>query len=410
MAFPGIGAGTVYALLFVSLYFEVFMLVSFLEYLFVRRTEETPGAAYEPSVAIVVPCYNEAAGVRATLESLLALEYPEEKLEIIVVDDGSTDDTLAIARTFESRGIRVLPKENGGKHTAMNLALAHTDAELIGCLDADSIVKPDALQHAVAAFSDERVAAVTPAIHVKDPKTWLQHMQEVEYRLALFNRFVLASLGSAFITPGPFSFFRASIVRSLGGWRHAHSTEDMEMAMRIQEAGYAIANAPKANVYTTAPRTLPRLYRQRVRWTYGFIQNLRDYRHMLGSIEFGNLGLFVLPVALVSIGTGMFFFVRIVANLIVSGVQAYERYSLTGTLPHYHFDSFYINTSAMMFLVLASVGLVIALIAAGSWIGHESRRPPLSTPLFILFYGFIAPLWLFAAVARAWLRTGVRWR
>lgn len=407
-----ISAGMVYALLFVSLYFEVFMLVSFLEHLFARRAPKAPtvGEMYEPSVAIVVPCFNEATGIRATIESLLALKYPKEKLDIIVVDDGSTDATYSIARTFESRGVRVFSKENGGKHTAMNFALARTDAELIGCLDADSIVKPDALLHVVAAFCDTRVAAVTPAIHVKEPTTLLQHLQEVEYRLALFNRFVLASLGSAFITPGPFSFFRAAVVRSLGGWHYAHSTEDMEMAMRIQDAGYAIANVPHAHVYTTTPRTLRRLYRQRVRWTYGFIQNLRDYRHMLGNIEFGNLGIFILPITLISIGTGMFFFIRMVANVITSALHAYTRYNLTRTLPYYHFDLFYINTSALMFLVTACVALIIGLIAAGSWIGHESRRPPLSTPIFILFYGFIAPLWLFTAVARAWLRTGVRWR
>jgi hypothetical protein len=131
---------------------------------------------------------------------------------------------------------------------------------------------------------------------------------------------------------------------------------------------------------------------------------------MLGTTRFGHLGLFILPIALISVGTGMFFFVRIVLDLITSAWQTYERYALTGALPQYSFDFFYINTSMLMFLVFLSVGLVVLLISAGSWIGHESRRPPLSTPLFVLFYGFIAPLWLFAAVARATLRTGVRWR
>lgn len=404
----GIATGLVYALLFISLYFEVFLLISFLRYLS-SRSATSRNAPYEPRVAVVVPCFNESAGIAATLDSLLALEYPADKLQIIVVDDGSTDDTLAIARSYEPR-VTVLAKENGGKHTAMNYALAHTDAEIMGCLDADSTVKPDALRHAVAAFTSPQIAAVTPAIHVKDPSSLLQHMQVVEYRLALFNRFMLAGLGSTFITPGPFSFFRTAVVRELGGWRSAHSTEDMEMAMRIQEAGYAIANAPKVSVYTTAPHSLPKLYRQRVRWTYGFLQNLRDYRHMLGTTRFGHLGLFILPIALISVGTGMFFFVRIVIDLITSAWQTYERYALTGALPQYSFDFFYINTSMLMFLVFLSVGLVVLLISAGSWIGHESRRPPLSTPLFVLFYGFIAPLWLFAAVARATLRTGVRWR
>ncbi len=398
----------VYTLLFASLYVEVFMLITFLEYVGERSGRAVASGMPFPKTAVIVPCFNEAAGIEATLRSLLALNYPPELLEVIVVDDGSTDDTLARARSFEPR-VRVLTKENGGKHSAMNRGLAETTAEIVGCLDADSIVHPDALLEIVAGFADPRVAAVTPAIHVKSPQTLLQYMQEAEYRLALFNRFILAKLGSMFITPGPFSFFRADVIRSLGGWRSAHSTEDMDVAMRIQTSGLLIANAPKAHVYTATPNTFRKLYRQRVRWTYGFLQNLRDYRHILGNAEFGNLGLFVLPLALLSVFIAMFFFIRSAIDIAMTSYGAYERYLLTGNWPEYHFNLFYINTSAFAFLAFVSLGLVLALIAAGSWIGHESRRPPLSTPLFLI-YGMITPLWLFAAVVRAGLRTGVRWR
>lgn len=291
----------------------------------------------------------------------------------------------------------------------MNFGLAHTCAELVGCLDADSVVKPDALLHIVSAFADKRVAAATPAIHVKQPHTILQYMQEAEYRLALFNRFILAKLGSMFITPGPFSFFRTALVQELGGWKSAHMTEDMEMAMRIQATGGLIANAPRAHVYTATPRTLGTLYHQRVRWTYGFLQNLRDYRHVLGNAQFGNLGMFILPLAFISVFTAMFFFARSVIDLATSSYDTYSYFALTGIWPVYHFNAFYINTSAFVFLAFVSLALVLALIAAGSWIGHETRRPPLSTPLFLLF-GFITPIWLFAAVVRAGLKTGVRWR
>jgi len=244
---------------------------------------------------------------------------------------------------------------------------------------------------------------------VKTPQTILQYMQEAEYRLALFNRFILAKLGSMFITPGPFSFFRTQLVRELGGWKSAHMTEDMEMAMRIQGTGRHIANAPRAHVYTATPRSFGCLYRQRVRWTYGFLQNLRDYRHVLGSPQFGHLGVFILPLAFVSVFIAMFFFVRSVVDLALTSYDTYAYVALTGVWPAYQFNPFYINTSAFMFLAAVSLGLVLALIAAGSWIGHETRRPPLSTPLFLLF-GFLTPLWLFTAVVRAGFRTGVRWR
>ena len=194
-----------YVFLFVSLYFEVFLLVSFIDSRRRRASQAASAEAYEPTVAIIVPCWNEEKTLGGTVQSLLALDYPADKFEILIVDDGSRDGTLAIAHAFETfPQVRVFHKENGGKHSAMNLALANTSAELIGCLDADSVVAPGALRHIVHVFQNEKVGAVTPAIHIKKPVNLLQHMQEAEYRLGLFVRFTLASIGSMYITPGPF--------------------------------------------------------------------------------------------------------------------------------------------------------------------------------------------------------------
>jgi cellulose synthase/poly-beta-1,6-N-acetylglucosamine synthase-like glycosyltransferase len=404
------GTAATYTLLFVSLFYEVFLLVVFLERKLRREKAVQALPASLPSAAIIVPCYNEEKTLAATLHSLLALTYPADKLQIIVVDDGSTDGTLALARTFEPQ-VTVLHKENGGKHTAMNLGLAQTDAEFVGCLDADSVVAPEALMAIVPVFADENVAAVTPGIHTKEPGNVLQHMQHVEYRLSVFNRFMLAALGSAFITPGPFSIFRTAVVRELGGWRYAHSTEDMEMALRIQEAGYQIANAPGAVVHTATPVTLKHLFRQRVRWTYGWLRNAVDYRHMFGNLRYGNLSLLVLPSAIISIGAGIFFFLRLLYGFAVLLVHEYIRVSATGSLPRPESPSlFYMNTSAMWFIVCAAVVIVLTLISLGSRIGTGKSRPPIGTPLFLAFYSFLVPLWLSAAVIRAVFRTGVRWR
>jgi cellulose synthase/poly-beta-1,6-N-acetylglucosamine synthase-like glycosyltransferase len=403
-------AGVTYVLLFISLYFEVFLLVSFLERRLGKSTVQMLSLTF-PSVAIVVPCYNEEKSIVGTLTSLLALDYPKEKLEILVVDDGSSDKTLELARSLATdTRIRVFSKENGGKHTAMNYALAHTDAEFIGCLDADSTVEPHALKHITAVFENARVAAVTPGIHAKETNNLLQHMQKVEYRLSIFNRFMLAELGSAFITPGPFSIFRTSVIRELGGWKHGHSTEDMEMALRMQMAGHLIANCPAATVYTSTPPTFRKLFKQRVRWTYGFLRNAADYRHMVGSRRYGNLGLFILPTALISIVTAIYFFVRIMMEFAQQSFNEYTRISVTNSFPFPHFDIFYFNTSAMWVLVWLAVALILVLISAGSFIGTGSRKLPAGTPLFILFYCFLVPLWLATALFRATFRLGVRWR
>jgi len=409
-----IGLNIVYVFLFISLYFEVFMLVSFIQSRMergMRRGILRHDESHMPTVAIVVPCFNEEKTVAGTITSLLTLDYPHDKIEIIVVDDGSKDATLAVARRFESdRRVRVFHKENGGKHTAMNYALAHTDAELIGCLDADSIVDPKALKEIAPVFQNPEVAAVTPGILIKKPENILQHMQNAGYGLGIFSRFTLASLGSAFITPGPFSIFRTSVVRDLGGWRHGHSTEDLEMALRIQERGDVIGNAPRAIVYTGTPRTFKALFRQQVRWTYGFLRNAVDYRHMFGNKSYGNLGLVILPMALISIGIAIFFFVRIVLFAMFEIAHLVTRIEITGLMPRFSFDLFYVNTSALWFIIYVSVVLVIVLISIGSFISTGNRRPPMGVVPFVLFYSLLAPLWLGTAVVRAIFKTGVKWR
>ena len=410
----GIVAGITYFCLFVSLYFEVFMMVTFLQLKFARSKSVSPVADRTnlPTVAVIVPCFNEEKSLANTLHSLLALDYPTDKLEIIVVDDGSRDNTLSIARMFEGDPrVRVFHKENGGKHSAMNFALAHTQATLIGCLDADSTVASSALLHITPVFNNKDVAAVTPGILIKKPVTLLQHMQNAEYRLSVFNRFTLAALGSAFITPGPFSIFRTAVIREAGGWKHGHSTEDLEMALRIQNMGYLIANAPKAVVYTGTPTSIPALFRQRVRWTYGFLRNAIDYRHMFGSRKYGNLGIIILPTALLSIAIALYFFTRTFYLLVVSIIREITRIQIMGfTFKAPTFSLYYVNTSAIWFLIFVSIMLVLVLISIGSMIGTGKRRPPIGTPLFVVFYSFLVPLWLGTAVIRAIFKTGVRWR
>lgn len=411
----GLEAGSilVYALLFISLYFEVFMLVAFIEHRRRPTAERRRATGVLPKTCIVVPCYNEERTIGATLRSLLSLAYPKDKLQIIVVDDGSTDHTYSEAMCFANDPrIRVVRKENGGKHSAMNAALALTDAELIGCLDADSEVERGALLEIAPLFADARIAAVTPGIHVRAPKTLLQHMQHVEYRLSIFNRFILAFLGSTFITPGPFSIFRTSVIRKLGGWRYAHSTEDMEMALRIQEAGHLIANAPRAAVHTYTPPHFRALIRQRVRWTYGWLRNAADYRHMIGNRRFGNLSAMILPYSFASIIITLALFFYFLWQSISALSHELTRVQTVGVQPpaFQEYSFFFFNTSAILILVWFSVLLILILISIGSRIGTGSPRLPLSTPLFVAFYSFLAPLWLSAALVRAAFKTGVRWK
>lgn len=401
-------------LLFITLYFEVFMLISLLEKRpFGRNIQNIfPEPHALPKVCIAVPCYNEESTVGITIESLLALDYPKHLLEITVVDDGSTDGTHTAATQYaHDPRIKIFQKENGGKHSALNVALANTDAEFVGCLDADSYVIKDALMLIISVFTNKNVAAVTPGIHIQQPKNLLQHMQKAEYRLGVFTRAAFADMGSVFITPGPFSIFRTNAVRSVGGWKHAHSTEDLELGLRLQETGHTIRNQPFAAVFTKTPSTIRTLIHQRVRWSYGFLRNAIDYRHMIGNLKYGNLGILALPIALFSVAAVLYFAVLMTYKGITT-VTGWVSYVLTthsiGTLS---FDLFYFNTSMLGIAIYFSIAIILLLIMLGSHIsGTTKDHVLLGLPIFILFYGFFTVAWFSIAVARATFKTGVRWR
>ena len=191
-----------YCSLFVSLFFEVFLLITYLEVKGEIEREDklvSRKTGYFPTVTIVVPCFNEEKTVRNTVESLLALDYPKDRLSLILVNDGSKDGTLVALRQFASHPrIMVLDKENGGKHTAVNLALENVKSELVGCLDADSFVAAEALKKIVPYFDDEKVMAVTPSIKVHEPKNILQYIQKTEYSWSIFLRRMLSSMGALY--------------------------------------------------------------------------------------------------------------------------------------------------------------------------------------------------------------------
>lgn len=218
-----------YISLFISLFFEVFLLITYLEVreeLKLEAENLKRGLKQFPSLTVIVPCFNEEKTVAKTINSILNLDYPKDKVSIIAVDDGSTDNTLNILKSYESNPqITVLSKANGGKHTALNFALEKVNTDLVGCLDADSFVTSDTLKRIVPFFEDKSTMAVTPSIRVYEPQNILQHIQRVEYSWGIFLRRMLSSLQAIYVTPGPFSIFRTQVFRDLGSYRVGHNTD-----------------------------------------------------------------------------------------------------------------------------------------------------------------------------------------
>lgn len=404
-----------YPFICIAVFFESFLLVTLLSKPARAARARTPGTA-TPSVAIIVPCYNEATTVAGTCDSLLALDYPKEKLEIILVDDGSSDETpAAMARFNNNPQVRIIRKENGGKHTALNVGIATTQAEFIGCLDADSFVEPGALREIIPCFANPRVAAVTGAMSVYKPGNMLQHMQNAEYIFGITLRHTISSINGLYVTPGPFSFYRHAAIEELGGFRHAHQTEDMEMALRIQQAGYEIENAPRARVYTKAPHTLAKLVKQRTRWTSGFLRNiLGEYRGLVGNRRHGALGMLVLPTALIAIVSSLFAFSMLIFQIIRNAFHALEvragiplSYSL---VPHNSLDWFYFPITPYLLLGIGMLLASFSLILVGKRISKTPGNIVAGLFSYTVLYAFVVPLWLLRATADVSIGKHRGWR
>lgn len=409
-----------YPFLFVTIFFESFVLVTFLSAP-ARRARARPIAsatdAALPTVAIIVPCLNEGETVAATADSLLALQYPKEKLSIILVDNGSTDDTPSImARYAGYPQVTILREERRGKHNAVNAGIAATSAELIGCLDADSFVEPDALLEIIPSLRDGSVGATTAAMSVHKPGNLLQHMQNAEYIFGITLRHVLSSINGIYVTPGPFSLYRREAVLALGGFREGHKTEDLEMALRLQRAGYWIENAPRARVYTKAPRTVGSLLAQRTRWTTGFMRNVGfEYRDLIGNRRYGALGMVVLPIGFTAIASGIVIFCLALFRLAERALAAWQiRAGIPASyawVPHsVGFDWFYLPSSLYILLGMATIAGSLVMITVGKRLSHTPGSLLSGLVAYVFLYGLIAPLWLIRATADVALGRKRTWR
>jgi cellulose synthase/poly-beta-1,6-N-acetylglucosamine synthase-like glycosyltransferase len=399
--------------MFVSLYFEIFLLVTFFEGSKKITNGENDVVDYK-TVTIFVPCFNEEKTVAATIESLLALDYPKDKLSIFVIDDGSTDGTWSVVQSFKNNPqVSLFKKENGGKWTALNFGLARATTELVGCLDADSFVDKNALKNIVRRFKNEKIMAVAPAIIVHKPKTLIQIMQKAEYTLSLFIRFVFALLGSIYITPGPFSIFRKEVFDKLGGYKHAHNTEDLEVALRMQTHGMKIDNAHDAFVYTVTPRTVRALFKQRLRWIHGFLENMLDYRALLFKRKHGTLSVFILPIAILSIFSALYFsFIMLKAAAVSASNKLAHLSAIDFNIDwrNWAFDWFYVHTEAIVILGLILAAITVAIILLGRYLADRKIRFSKDILFFILLYSFIAPWWLAKAVYNTLLSRKTSWR
>jgi cellulose synthase/poly-beta-1,6-N-acetylglucosamine synthase-like glycosyltransferase len=406
-----------YVFTFCAVYVEIFFLFTFIERKdeIVVRLDDRPDRVY-PAVTIIVPCWNEENTVKGTVDSLLALDYPKDKLHIMLVDDGSTDNTWSVLQGFTNiPGIQVFQKENGGKHTAMNLGITQATTDFIGCLDADSFVTDSALKRMMPYFDDAEVMAVSPSIIVSDPKRHIEWAQKIEYQLSVYIKKMLGLMNGIHVTPGPFSIYRTAVFKNLGLYRLAHKTEDMEIAYRMHEHGYRIEQCHDAVVNTKTPPTMYKLYRQRLRWIYGFINNTIDYRRLLFRKKYGTFALFTVPAGIVSIFAASYLFIFMLyswAKIIMHKILQIQAVGVPAATigGHVTLDWFFVSTHALVFISFILYGFVFLSLLIGSKMATGKFRPSFAMLWYIVIYSIIAPLWIISAIYNTVARRETAWR
>ncbi len=267
-------------------------------YLHYKREKNEPNLTLidkTPLVTVVVPAYNEERAIGKTVNALLQLSYPNK--EIIVVDDGSTDRTLEAAKKYAQNDFtRVISKPNGGKWSALNTGIRDAKGEFIVCIDADTLLDPEAIQQLLRHFSDPDVAAVAGNVKVANRQNVLTKLQALEYIVGInLYRRSEANLENVTVVPGPIGAFRASVIKEIGLFAGDTFAEDADVTLRILKAGYKTMYEPRAIGYTEAPASMTSLAKQRYRWYRGSFQVLSKHKDMTFKRKYKRTGTFVMP-------------------------------------------------------------------------------------------------------------------
>ena len=259
------------------------------------QSARAPRSALTPAVSVVIPAFNEEKVITRTVASMLASDYGGP-LEILVVDDGSNDGTAAAVEAIRDKRVRLISQANAGKARALQNAVNHASGEIVVFADADTQFDINAVRTLVAAFTDDRIGAVSGQARVGNLRTFVARCQELEYACSFnLDRRAYAAWNCITVVPGAISAVRREAIEAAGGFSCETLAEDTDLTLSIHRAGYRIAYAPEAVAKTEAPETMRQLARQRFRWAFGTLQCIWKHRDLTFNPRFKALGWFSLP-------------------------------------------------------------------------------------------------------------------
>ncbi len=256
-------------------------------------------STYKPRVSIIVPAYNEEKVVARTIETLIEADYPNK--EIIVVDDGSQDNTYRVALEYVRKGIKVVKRPNGGKFAALNTGIAVSTGEIIVTVDADSMIARASLSEMVRGFENPDVAGVAGNLKVFNRTNLLTKLQTLEYIVQIqIVRRAFENFGSLTVASGAFSAFRKTALQEAGYYDPDYLLEDFDITIKLLKSHQVLHGSNEAVCYTEAPETLRDVYRQRLSWFRGDYQNFWKHRDAFFNPRFGIMSKLTFPYMLLS--------------------------------------------------------------------------------------------------------------
>lgn len=357
----------IFFLSFLAFFFFIWFIVPLAVYQRSANSETISPSEPLPRVSIIVPAYNEEGYIGRCLDHILASEYPTEKCEIVVIDDGSSDGTFEEAKSRVGPNITLHSKQNEGKHAALNDGLAYTTGEIVVIVDADSFLEPDALSKAVGTLqADSAIGGVAGNVRVVNRRNSVSRLQTLEYIVGI-NTFRRAFdfFGVIPVVPGCLGAFRREALADACGYDGDTLTEDFDVTIKVLKAGWQVKHTT-ATVWTEAPYSWRDLYRQRLRWNQGNIEVMLKHWKVFTEDGSGYLRHLVFPFHLITV---------LLAPLVtVAVVVAIGLSLLNGTA----------TAVASMVSYFVFIGGLVAVLALRVE-GESLRLVPSAIPLMILY-------------------------
>jgi len=397
----------VYIVLF---FFGIYFLTMFMLIFSKNRKKlyDFPKLKKFPSISILVPALDEEDTIADTINYLLKIDYPSDKKEIIIINDGSKDKTKRIIEGFvkKNKNVFLLDKENSGKADSLNRGIKMAKGELIAVADADSYPNKDVFMKMVGHFEDKNVGAVTSRVLVRNKEGFLGKFQDIDYRVIAWSRKVLDYVNSVYVTNGPMSIYRKSILKEVGGFDTKNLTEDIEVTWHILSKGYHTRMSYDAKVYTKVPSKFKDWMNQRVRWNLGGLQTIYKYKSFFFRSR-NAFGYFVIPYV------SLAFFLAIVGFLLFSrfvwkklSIYIYSiPFFLQGYNPFKYFDFVFPLT---VLLILGAIFLSLSFYYYKTALRDSNRKSILNIIIYTLVYRPLYVLPLLVSIYRL-IKGDIRW-